>query len=177
MWQLYCRDGAAGAEFRQLQSSQGAVRAWAWNTSRMLMRHLATQPQPLALSTDCQPPLLDGHRSLNPMLTSAHLQPGYMRFTNDHVNIFGAKTAARCNSLEMDVGILLSQTVGLVHYSNMKHLMTWLDLPNYQFILHLLKKLKAGKWYNRSRVISRCVLAKTCCSESLCPLKKSNTAF
>lgn len=68
MWQLYCQDGAAGAEFRQLQSSQGAVRAWAWNMSRMLMRHLATQPQPLALSADCQPPLLDGLRSLHPTL-------------------------------------------------------------------------------------------------------------
>lgn len=69
MWQLYCQDGAAGAEFRQLQSSQGAVRAWAWNMSRMLMRHLATQPQPLALSADCQPPLLDSLRSLHPILT------------------------------------------------------------------------------------------------------------
>ncbi len=36
--------------------------------SRMLMRHLATQPQPLALSADCQPPLLDGLRSLHPIL-------------------------------------------------------------------------------------------------------------
>lgn len=88
MWQLYCQDEAAGAEFRQLQSSQGAVRAWAWSLSRMLMRHLATQPQPLALSLSfaCQPPLLDGHE--------------YLQLTHTSLNSL-QYTAALCHSLEI----------------------------------------------------------------------------
>lgn len=121
MWQLYCQDGAAGAEFRQLQSSQGAVRAWAWNMSRMLMRHLATQPQPLALSADCQPPLLDSLRSLHPILT--HTLSRSARSASVWLKIINMQ----CNGCSggPSICILSSRMLGLVVFmSNMKHLMT-----------------------------------------------------